>query len=194
RRLAGRPGDRDQGPGPRSSVRTSERAQRDPAIADDDGGHIDRHRTLDHDRARTRRHRGRAESMSVVSLTADRHVEVAWRGDPAVDHHPADAGRFGSTRGFGGARGFGFYERAAGVDRELGDRAALAEGDRGGGLLPVVEMVLGGAEDLVVLVTLAGDHDDVARDSLADRGADRAGAVDVDGERPRHAVEDLLDD
>src|SRR5439155_26580660 len=104
---------------------------------------------------------------------------------PAIDRGGVARRRRGSGApafGRGGAAGLGRPRRldqgAAGLAGELGDHALFAQRHGGGGLLAVVEVVLGRSDDLVVLVALAGDHHDVAGDGLADGGADRARAID----------------
>jgi hypothetical protein len=118
--------------------------------------------------------------VAVVAGAGDRDVEIAGRDRAAVDADPvADRGAGG-----GGAQAVG---EALGVE-------ARAQRGGGGGLLAIVEVDLGRAEDLVVLVALAGDHDDVARRGLGDRGPDRGPAIDVDVERVGHRGQDLIED
>jgi hypothetical protein len=112
--------------------------------------------------------------MAIVVLAADRDVERAGRDRAAIDRHAiADDTAVAEQ----------VSPRVASEPRAQ-PLLALGCGERR--LFAIVEVVLRGPDDLVVLVALAGDHDDVAGRGLGDRGPDRCAAIDVDEERLGH--------
>jgi hypothetical protein len=134
----------------------------------------------DHHRGGAGRDRRAAEGVAVELLALHRDVQIAGRGDAAVDDDAIADRRAGRA--------------AAGAGGDRVDVEARPQRARRGGLLAIVEVDLGGAEDLVVLVALAGDHHDVARRGLGHRRADRGAAIDVDVERVGHRRQDRVED
>ena len=191
RGLARRAGDRDQArqrivPAPALAMRAGDRRQRDARIVDlDHRGGAERTgvgatTARDHHGGGARGDGGPAERVAIEALAGDRDVQIAGRRDAAVDDHPA-AHRVA-------------VDAAAGAGGDGRGVEARAQRDRRDGLLAIVEVMLGRAEDLVVLVALAGDDHHVARRGLGQRGADRGAAIDVDHERRRHRRQDLIED
>src|SRR5439155_391462 len=66
---------------------------------------------------------------------------------------------------------------AAAISSEVQSGSAMDQLQRLGGLADVVEGMHGGADDLALLVALAGHHQDVALAQHRSRGADRLAAV-----------------
>jgi hypothetical protein len=181
--LAGGAGDADDGAAPPAAPGARQGADADAAVVDPDDGAVDIDVVLDEKTLGAGGARLGAEGMPVVALAADGDVELAAFRIAPVEGDPGEGGRPRPER------------LAAGGGHQLLDRQRRVDG--GGRLLAVVEVDLGLAEDLVVLVPLAGDEHHVAGAGETHRHADGRSPVGLDedlGAGLAHAGDDGVDD
>ena len=176
--------DRGRGAAPHGG---REIAQRALGVVDHDarraGPHGRRRARLDDDGDRAGAERGAGEVAAVERLAAQRHEQVAGRDRAAVDGDPGGDGLRGACLEAAAAGGRRLLERQGdhATPAPPSDTPARAAGSREaqhgelrGGDLAVVEVDRLGSQDLIGLVTLAGDHQGVA--GRASRNARRMAA------------------